>query len=108
MFVYIDVYIHAFQPLKNAVCNRDWYIFDQTLIRLLTFVLKQIDLVSFFFPLYGSPRRCLHYLSMKSVNLRPANEMAIFVLAALIQTIHQNPHEYVADLTYSNRIFEAK
>ena len=29
-------------------------------------VLKQIDLVSFFFPLYGSLASCLHYLNTEA------------------------------------------
>ena len=44
------VYIHGFRSIKNAVCKLgDWYV-DQKLT-LLRYALKQIDLVSLFFPL---------------------------------------------------------
>ena len=45
-------------------------------------VLKKIDLVSFFFPLYGSLRHCLHYLNTEaSKRVKTAKEMAFLVPA---------------------------
>ena len=56
--------LQEFRSLKNAVCKLgDWYVIDQTLLTLLRSVLKEIDLVSFFFPLYVCLASCLQYLN---------------------------------------------
>ena len=53
-----------FRSLKNAVCKLwEWFVIDQTLLTLLWFVLKEIDFVSFFFPLYVCLANCLHHLN---------------------------------------------
>ena len=51
---------------KNAMCKLgDWYVVDQTLLRLLRSVSKQINLVLLSFPLYGSLASCLFHLNIK-------------------------------------------
>ena len=61
------VYVQGFRSLKNAVCKfGDWYVVDQVLLSLLRSVLKQIDLVLFYLPLYGSLASCLLHLNTEA------------------------------------------
>ena len=67
-FVYLSVYIHGFESLKNAVCKLgDWYVVEQTILR------HHMDLSQVVYIIW----------TLKPVNyLRPAKEMAFLVPAA--------------------------
>ena len=65
--VYLDIYI-CIHPwiLVTQECHmrlRNWYVVDGILLML---ILKQIDLVLIFLPLYRSLRCCLHHLNTEA------------------------------------------
>ena len=64
-YIYIYIYIYGSQSLKNAVCKLGGtgMLLNKPYLGTVS---KQMYLVSFFFPLYGSLASCLRYLNTEA------------------------------------------